>query len=712
MRFSLGWILALTLWNTPCSSAQTNTTRSDILIADFEGTSYGSWTATGDAFGPGPARGTLPGQMAVSGYLGQGLVNSFYRGDDTTGTLTSPPFGVERPNLNFLIGGGGYPGETCINLMIDGKTVRSATGPNREPGGSERLRWRTFAIREFLGKQAVLQIIDRRTGGWGHINVDQIVQCDQPRQASPAHRELPITHRYLHLPVRTGASKQRMKLSLEERTIREFEIELAEAKPDFWVFTDLAPYRGKTLRIDLDELDPDSRALGSITQAEEIPDAGLDYQEAHRPQFHFTSRRGWFNDPNGLVWHAGAYHLFYQHNPYGWNWGNMHWGHAVNSDLVHWKERPTALYPRQFDDWCFSGSAVVDTHNTSSFQQGADPPIIAAFPSTGRGECIAYSNNRGETWKEYAGNPVVKHPGRDPRLVWYEPGQHWVMAVYDENGGNQGIAFHTSPNLKNWTYQSKIGGFFECPDLFELPVDENPARTRWVLHAADGMYVLGDFDGRAFHTTSGKEKLQVWYGSFYAAQSFSNTPDHRRIQIGWANGAAFPGMPFNQQMTVPVQLTLRSAGDGLRLFAQPLSELTSLRGPKHEWTEITPDTGDDPLRILKGDMFEITLDFSPDGSESLGLDLRGTSLLYDVLRQELVCRDVRAPLSPREGRVRLHVFLDRGSIEVFGNEGRVALSIAAVPADINRSIGIFHRGAPAKMHSLVVHELRSAWGSP
>lgn len=153
MRLFLGCILALTLWNAPCTSAQTNTTRTDILIADFEGTRYGSWTATGDAFGPGPARGTLPGQMTVSGYLGQGLVNSFYRGDETTGTLTSPPFGVERPNLNFLIGGGGYPGETCINLMIDGKTVRSATGPNREPGGSERLRWHTFAIREFLGSR-------------------------------------------------------------------------------------------------------------------------------------------------------------------------------------------------------------------------------------------------------------------------------------------------------------------------------------------------------------------------------------------------------------------------------------------------------------------------------------------------------------------------------------------------------------------------------
>ncbi len=172
-------------------------------------------------------------------------------------------------------------------------------------------------------------------------------------------------------------------------------------------------------------------------------------------------------------------------------------------------------------------------------------------------------------------------------------------------------------------------------------------------------------------------------------------------------------MPFNQQMSVPVQLTLRSVVDGLRLFAQPLSELTSLRGPKHEWTEITPDTSDNRLRMLQGDLFEITFDFSPDGSESLGLDLRGTPLVYDVppARTRLQ-RRAGAHEPPGGPGFRLHVFLDRGSIEVFGNDGLVALSIAAVPADSNRSIGIFHRGAPAKVHALVVHELRSAWGSP
>ena len=290
----------------------------------------------------------------------------------------------------------------------------------------------------------------------------------QPRAAGIAHREMPIEHRYLHLPVRTGAVKKQMKLSVDGRTIREFEIELAEKEPEFWVFVDLDGFRGKTLRIEVEPPGTDSHALDAIKQADDIPDSQHVYHEANRPQFHFTSRRGWLNDPNGLVWQAGVYHLFYQHNPFGWSWGNMHWGHAESTDLVHWQERPTALYPRQFGDWCFSGSAVVDAHNTGGFQTGSQPPIVVAFTSTGRGECIAFSNDRGKTWQEYEGNPVVKHAGRDPKLVWHEPSRRWIMAVYDEAGGRQGIAFHTSPDLKQWTFGSKIDGFFECPDLFEL----------------------------------------------------------------------------------------------------------------------------------------------------------------------------------------------------------------------------------------------------
>ena len=152
----------------------------------------------------------------------------------------------------------------------------------------------------------------------------------------------------------------------------------------------------------------DSGDLRAVVSSDTIQGAEDLYREKHRPQFHFSSRRGWNNDSNGLVFYQGEYHLYYQHNPYGWNWGNMHWGHAVSTDLVHWQELPIALYPRQFGDWCFSGSAVVDADNTGGFKAGEQDVIVAAYTSTGRGECIAYSNDQGRTFTDYPGNPVVK----------------------------------------------------------------------------------------------------------------------------------------------------------------------------------------------------------------------------------------------------------------------------------------------------------------
>src|SRR6185369_3138128 len=174
LRSSIAAALLFLLCNLAVMAAS-----GDILLADFEGETYGDWKVTGEAFGPGPARGTLPNQMTVSGFLGHGLVNSFYKGDGAVGTLTSPKFKIERRYLNFLIGGGGYAGETCMNLLVDGKVDRTATGPNTEAGGSEQLEWATWDVRELMGQSARLEIVDKRTGGWGHINVDQIVQSNE-----------------------------------------------------------------------------------------------------------------------------------------------------------------------------------------------------------------------------------------------------------------------------------------------------------------------------------------------------------------------------------------------------------------------------------------------------------------------------------------------------------------------------------------------------
>jgi fructan beta-fructosidase len=683
--------------------------RPDIFVADFEGRTYGDWKTTGEAFGSGPARGTLPNQMPVSGFEGRGLVNSFHNGDGTTGTLTLPEVVIQRKYINFLLGGGMHPGETCINLLVDGRVVRTATGPNDRPGGSERLDWHTWDTGDLEGKKAAIQIVDRATGGWGHINVDQIVQSDRKRQAGPASRELVIEKPYLHLPVRNGASQRRMRLVIDGRTVREFEIELADGPPDFWVFCDASPWAGKRLKIEIDRLPLDSKGLVAIVQSDQVPGADRLYKEKYRPQFHFSSRRGWNNDPNGLVYSKGEYHLFYQHNPYGWSWGNMHWGHAVSPDLVHWTELPVAIYPHQFGDWAFSGSAVVDRENTSGFKTGEEDVIVAAYTSTGRGESIAYSNDRGRTFADYQGNPVVKHGGRDPKLIWYAPGKHWVMAVYDERGSARGIAFYTSPDLKKWELCSRIDGYYECPEIFELPVDGKKAETRWVVYAADGAYAIGRFDGKVFTPESDKHRFN-WGNSFYASQTFNDIPpeDGRRIQIGWGR-SGHRDMPFNQMMNFPVELTLRTTDEGVRMFAVPVAEIEKLRAGKHAWKDAMLRPGENPAAGISGDLFEIRSEWTPGEAGQIGFVIRGVAVVYDVKKRQLACHQCMAPLKPAGGKITLHILVDRTSIEIFAGHGRIYMPINAIPGDDNRSLSVFAQGGTAKLDALEVYELRSAW---
>jgi fructan beta-fructosidase len=684
--------------------------RPDLTVADFEGASYQPWVLEGNAFGTAPARGTLPGQMAVEGFEGNQLVNSFHGGDDSTGTLTSPPFQVERRFLNFLIGGGKYPGETCLDLLVDGAVVRSATGPNDRPGGSERLDWASWDVADLAGKSVVLRIVDRRKGGWGHVNVDQIVQSDRSRGVVATAREMDVEDRYLLLPVDEKAPMRRVKVAVDGKLAREFDVKLAEGQPEYSAFLDLEPLKGKHLRIETN-LPTGSESLDRIGSSIEVPYRSSIYREKGRPQFHFTSRRGWLNDPNGLVFFEGEYHLFYQHNPYGWDWGNMHWGHAVSPDLVHWTELPIAVYPRQYGDWAFSGSAVVDRGNTSGFGAGGVVPLVAAYTSTGRGECIISSLDKGRTWSEFAGNPVVKHSGRDPRLLWHEPSKRWVMAVYDEEGGRRDVAFYSSPDLKAWTFESRIGGFYECPDLFELPVEGTPGKRLWVLSAADGAYLLGQFDGKTFTPEpGGKQKL--WHGNFYAAQTFSDEPKGRRVQIGWAQGISFPGQPFNQQMTVPCELTLRSTEQGVRMFAWPVAELDSLRIGETSRSKSAGSPGSVlTARIgLAGDLFDVVVETEVGTRGEFKVMIPGAPLSYSIDRHILTCNGVSVPLEPVEGRIKLRLLIDRGSIEIFANDGSAAISraLADRPAS-DRIMTASSEFENIRSLTIEVHRLKSSW---
>ncbi len=678
----------------------------DLLIADFEGETYGEWKAAGEAFGPHPARGTLPNQMPVSGFQGKGLVNSFFNGDGTTGTLTSPPFTIRRKFINFLIGGGGYEGETCMDLLLGGKAVRTAAGPNTEPGGSEALEWASWEVGEFAGKEAVIRIVDRRTGGWGHINVDHIVQGDRrkaaPQAKGPSEREILLDKAFLNLPIKNGAKKVRMELSVDGRTVRSSNVELAPGEPDYWATMDVRPFKGRkaVLRVK----GAGAPGLDAVETRDALKGAGDLYREPLRPQFHFTQKRGWCNDPNGMVHYDGEWHLYYQHNPYGWKWDNMHWGHAVSKDLVHWEELPIALYPwTQAREHCFSGSAAVDWNNTAGFQAGKEKAIVAAFTDTGCGECIAFSNDRGRTFTYYEGNPVVKHKGRDPKVFWYAPGKHWVMALYDEAEGKKWVAFYSSPDLKAWTSRSRIEGFFECPEIFGLPVDGDAKNTRWVVFAADAKYVVGRFDGGTF-TPEHDGKHQLHWGKFYASQAYNDAPEGRRIQVGWGQ-IDMEGMPFNQMMTFPCELTLRTTEDGIRMCARPVKEIEKLHAKRHARAGEALKPGA-PLDVaVSSALLDIRAEFEPGPARAVGLAVGGRRVTYDTGRQALE----GMPLKPAGGKIRMQVLVDRSSIEVFGNEGRVCLTAPFRASGKVEAVQAWSEGGEAKLASVEVFELRSIW---
>lgn len=674
----------------------------DILIADFEGPDYGSWQATGDAFGDGPAKGTWPEQHPVSGFVGKGLVNSYLHGDGATGTLTSPEFTIQRDYIVFLIGGGAHKG-TCLELLVDGMAVAACSGMN-----DELLSPNSFDVTKLKGTKARLRVVDSVTGDWGHVNVDQIVQSDA-RPKAPTRgtytRRMTIQKKYLIIPIRTGAEACGLELEVAGKAVRRYDAEIA---PDahsvsFWAYFTIESYKGQPAVVRAGHAPEEGFAL--IRQSDEIPGENAFYTESLRPQLRFSQKVGWVNDANGMVYYDGQWHLYFQHNPVGWSWGNMTWGHAVSGDLIHWKQLPDALFPSTMArGMCYSGSAAVDEDNTSGFRTGKEKVLVAALTDTGAGESIAYSNDRGRTFTWYEKNPVVRHEGRDPRIFWFAPGRHWVMAVFDESGANgQNIAFYTSKNLKEWQVQSHLKGYVECPEVFDLPVDGDKSNTRWVVFAADAQYAIGTFDGKTF-TPAHEGKYRVHYGSYYASQTFSNPPDGRRIQIGWAQ-IAMPGMPFNQAFSFPHCLTLRQTPEGIRMFAEPIQEIATLRRKTHAvgGADLSPEA---PKTVATaGELFEIRAQFALGQAKAVGLDVGGNRVTYDVAGRKLNGADMK----PVDGKVSMRVIVDRSMIEIGGNDGAVCITSGRNKRGDVSAIKAFTEGGKARLLGLEVHELESIW---
>lgn len=513
-----------------------------------------------------------------------------------------------------------------------------------------------------------------------------------------------------------------------------------------------------------------SDAQTSSAQASTSSQAQVPYAERYRPQYHFTPRENWMNDPNGLVYHNGEYHLFYQYNPHGNKWGHMSWGHAISRDLVHWEELDVAL-PEDDNYMIFSGSAVVDHYNTSGFGTKDNPPMVAIYtghgqkPGLGQNQQLAYSLDDGRSWTKYQGNPVLdenRENFRDPKVFWHEPTERWIMVVALST--DYKIALYSSPNLKDWTFLSHFEspeselGIWECPDLYPLPVDGNEDKTKWVLEidlgageegavagGSGGLYFVGEFDGERF--TADESTLPdhaagphqwVDYGKdFYAAVSWSDIPeeDGRRIWVGWMNNWQYaqelPTTPWRSSQSIPRSLGLASYNGGLTMTQKPVKELQVLREDQRQVQNLALDRETRSLANwdISGKALEMTVRFDPGSADTVGLNVRAgkdekTVIRYNVNDQTLTLDRTQsgevnfhpefsgvhvAPMPLDDGKVELHLFIDWSSVEVFANEGAVVISDKIFPKPSSQAVEVFAEGGTATVEQLTAWPLKSIW---
>lgn len=520
---------------------------------------------------------------------------------------------------------------------------------------------------------------------------------------------------FLNIPIQESAEMDTMRFYENGKLVREINIRVADDSVEYWVFADLTAYRGKEITIRY----PGPRSgLDSMYLSSEIAGADSLYTEENRPGFHFTTKRGWNNDPNGLVFYDGEYHLFYQHNPYSIWWQNMHWGHAVSPDLVHWQELPTALYPDE-KGVMFSGSAVIDKENTSGFRKGKEDVMVIAYTRFRQAfgddpqssvQCIAYSNDKGRTFTKYKENPVLDtqhkwetNDSRDPKVFWHEPTGKWVMVLFEKTS----LTFYNSDDLKHWQYQSRTGGFWECPELFELPVDGDETNKKWVLTGASGTYMIGTFDGKKFTTES--DKLCYIRGEFFAAQTYNNEPQNRRIQIGWARIRQY-GMPFNQMMAFPTQLTLRTTREGIRLYSTPVKEIEKLHRKSRSWENLNAQEANEKLADITSPYLHIKMKVKQVDGAWFNLKRNGRMLVdYNISNNDLNGQFYGGD-TIEELTFDIELLVDKTSVEIFMDQGKFSM-VNQLEPDTDTSGLHFDSGGQILIEHLEVHELESIWPS-
>lgn len=447
----------------------------------------------------------------------------------------------------------------------------------------------------------------------------------------------------------------------------------------------------------------------------------LSKAEQHRPQYHFSPRAHWMNDPNGMIYYKGTYHLFFQYYPDGSTWGPMHWGHATSKDMVHWQEQPIALYPDSLG-YIFSGSAVLDSKNTSGLGKNGQVPLVAIFThhnprlekeKTGKHEyqSIAYSLDEGKTWTKYAGNPVLPNPGisdfRDPKVRWFEPAKKWIMTLATKDH----ITFYSSPNLKDWAKESEFGktigahgGVWECPDLFPL---QHNGKQVWVLivninpggpnGGSSTQYFVGDFDGKTFTPFSTDTKWMDYGADNYAGVTFANTGS-RTILMGWMSNWQYanvvPTSPWRSANTIPRELGLKEVNKELFLTSTPVKELDVLNGTgftvnklavKGQY-DLTAKANNESglfrleLATQKVDDFSIVLANAEGNELVIGYDKKANEYYVDRSKSGTIDFEKgfgkrhTAPRLSTTPTISLTVMADVASVELFADNGLTVMT--------------------------------------
>jgi fructan beta-fructosidase len=513
-------------------------------------------------------------------------------------------------------------------------------------------------------------------------------------------RHILVKEGFLHFPVRPGRGpRYALQIWCGNTMLREFSLGISEDEDAPFFFLDFTAFAGRTLTLVL----PDS---GSLTQkALERCRDGSDprpgdplypnlYREALRPRFHFSSRRGWLNDPNGLVYLDGVFHLYYQHNPLGTPHGgvNVCWGHAVSGDLLHWTEKSDAILPWRRDWSVASGSALIDRDNAAGYGKGA---VIAAFtalaapkPEGGSfhsgGQFLAASIDGGNTFYLFSSHAIVPAENgegwRDPRLFRY--GDHFCMAVYEVEKGVNCVSFYISRDFHHWERVSRNMNLYECPDIFPLRTPDG--EEKWVLYGADGLCRIGDFDGRVFRESGDSHPLD--YGdATYAGQTWSEHPEDKRVHISWIRGMGtkddgdelgYGGMPFSQCMSIPCELTLIKQNGVFRVLRKPVAAFESLREPgsgkQHKKIDNTFD-----LAVKPRDEYIITLSVS---SPSFEIRAGRHAIQYDPQKNELLFENGHT--SPAgNGGLAIRILVDTTTIEMFFDNG-IPCTYAMAPEEM------------------------------